>query len=137
MMERGYRRRDIFICESTAYRRLMEAGICQRGITPKLYGNIENLDPTQCLPHLEAFVNDPGPPTAIFLEYIPGIRPIHWSNYNAKRMQNFARGMEEIQKALVLHGDVNPRNMMAVATTRKGLSGSILIGLIRTSTIVS
>jgi hypothetical protein len=114
MMKERYRPRNIFISESTAYRRLMEAGICQRGITPKFYGTIEKLDPTQCLPQLKAFVDDGGPASAIFLEYIPGICPIHWTNYNAKRMQNFARGLEDIHKAMVLHADLNPRNMMAV-----------------------
>lgn len=34
--------------------------------------------------------------------------------YTKRRMQNFISGIREIHKALVLHCDVNPRNMMVV-----------------------
>jgi hypothetical protein len=65
------RERNIFICESTAYRRLTEAGVCSRGITPQFYGTIEALDVNKCRPHLDEFVKDEYLPTAILLEYIP------------------------------------------------------------------
>ncbi|KAK2786399.1 hypothetical protein FQN52_007856 [Onygenales sp. PD_12] len=103
---------NIYICESTAYRRFKETGICARGITPDFYGTLENIDPKLCLPHLRRFVRDDYPPTAIFMEYIPNMKELHWSNYTPEQMQNFIKGLDEIHKALVFHSDVNPRNMM-------------------------
>ncbi|PGH02857.1 hypothetical protein AJ79_07513 [Helicocarpus griseus UAMH5409] len=106
------RETNIFVCESTAYRRLTQAGVCARGITPQFYGTIENIDPTRCLPHLHAFVKDEHPPTAILLEYIPNMETLTWSNYSGKRMENFVDGLNAIHDALVSHDDVHPRNMM-------------------------
>ncbi|EEP79938.1 predicted protein [Uncinocarpus reesii 1704] len=108
------RETNLFICESTAYRRLTQAGVCARGITPRFYGTVENIDPTQSLPHLQSFVNDEHPPTAILLEYIPNMKELKWTNYNASRMQNFIDGLNAIHGALVYHDDVHPRNMMIV-----------------------
>ncbi|KAK2831927.1 hypothetical protein FQN49_007026 [Arthroderma sp. PD_2] len=105
---------NMFVCESTAYRRLSEAGLCERGVVPKFYGAIENIDPKSCLPHLESFLADEFPPTAIFLEYIPGMKELHWSDYTPERMENFVKGLNEIHKALVVHADVRPRNMMVL-----------------------
>lgn len=105
---------NIYICESTAYRRLTQTGVCARGITPQFYGTIENIDPTLCNPHLKAFVKDKYPPTAILLEYIPNMKELDWSNYSEKRMENFIDGMNAIHEALVEHGDIYPRNMMIV-----------------------
>jgi hypothetical protein len=93
---------------------LTEAGVCARGVTPRFYGTIENIDPTSCLPHLKAFIKDEYPPTAILLEYIPNMKELRWSNYNEKRMQNFVDGLNAIDSALVQHGDVYPRNMMII-----------------------
>ncbi|PGH11055.1 hypothetical protein AJ79_05097 [Helicocarpus griseus UAMH5409] len=112
--EPRYRETNIYICESTAYRRLTEAGICAKGLAPKFYGTIEDIDPMSCQPHLKDFVNDEYPPTAIFLEYIPNMKELHWTNYNEKRMRNFVDGINKIHKALVFHGDIHPRNMMTV-----------------------
>ncbi|KAI1909911.1 hypothetical protein LOZ12_003906 [Ophidiomyces ophidiicola] len=108
------RETNLFTCESTAYRRLTHAGVCARGITPQFYGTIENIDPTQCLPHLELFVKDEYPPTAIFLEYIPNMKELRWTDYNESRMRNFVDGLNAIHDALVYHDDVHPRNMMIV-----------------------
>ncbi|OAX78608.1 hypothetical protein ACJ72_07083 [Emergomyces africanus] len=112
--ESQVRETNIFICESTAYRRLTHAGVCARGITPQFYGTIENIDPTRCLPHLKAFVKDEYPPTAILLEYVPNMKELNWTNYNEKRMQKFVDGLNTIHDALVYHDDVHPRNMMIV-----------------------
>ncbi|KKZ64681.1 hypothetical protein EMCG_01369 [[Emmonsia] crescens] len=103
---------NIFVRESTAYRRFKESGICAKGITPDFYGTLENIDPKLCLPHLRHFAKDDHPPTAIFMEYIPNMKEVHWSNYTPERMQNFIQGIDEIHRALVHHGDIHPRNMM-------------------------
>ncbi|OJD27502.1 hypothetical protein ACJ73_01115 [Blastomyces percursus] len=106
------RETNLFICESTAYRRLTHAGVCARGITPQFYGTIENIDPTRCLPHLKSFVKDEYPPTAILLEYIPNMKELKWTNYDESRMQNFVDGLNEIHDALVYHDDVPARTIL-------------------------
>jgi tRNA A-37 threonylcarbamoyl transferase component Bud32 len=108
------RETNIFLCESRAYRRLTQAGVCARGITPQFYGTIESIDPTRCLPYLKAFIEDEYPPTAILLEYIPDIKELDWTNYNERRMQKFVDGLNAIHAAQVYHDDVHPRNMMIV-----------------------
>ncbi|KAL1863180.1 hypothetical protein Plec18170_000010 [Paecilomyces lecythidis] len=108
------REKNIFICESSAYKRLHETGLCDRGIVPKFYGVIEPLDPTLCQPHLKMFLNDEYLPTAIFLEYIPDMRMLHWANYTEERKENFLKGIQEIHRAFIQHSDIHPRNMMVV-----------------------
>lgn len=39
---------------------------------------------------------------------------IQLGNYTQQRMDNFITGIREIRKALVLHGDAKPRNMLVV-----------------------
>ena len=100
--------------EATAYQRLKMAGVCDSGIVPQFYGTIKNLDAKQCMPHLHMFLEDSGPPSAILLEYIPDMQALNLTNYSKKRMGNFINGIEQIHKALVLHDDIYPRNMMVV-----------------------
>lgn len=92
------RETNFHVWESTAYRRLKEFGLCDRGIIPQFYGTIENLDPKLCQPHLKAFLNDEYIPNAILLEYIPNMREFHWTNYTKQRMENFTRGINKIHK---------------------------------------
>ncbi|KAJ9302343.1 hypothetical protein DTO271G3_1209 [Paecilomyces variotii] len=106
------RETDVHICELIAYRRLQEHGICDRGIVPQFYGAIEQLDLSRYKPHLDRFLTDKDPPSAIFLEYIPDMEPIRPLNYTKKRGRALIRGIQEIHKALVYHYDTAPRNMM-------------------------
>lgn len=76
----------------------MEAGICARGIAPQFY-----IDSTLCESHLKAFVKDKYRPTAILSEYIPNMKELHWTYYNAKRMKNFIDGIVAIHGALIEH----------------------------------
>ncbi|OAX82016.1 hypothetical protein ACJ72_03641 [Emergomyces africanus] len=100
---------NIFICDSTAYRRLTDAGICASGITPQFYGAIENIDPELGLPHLQAFVKDEYPPTVILLEYLPKMKELDWTNYNERRMQDFVDGLNTIHDALTFNGEPTER----------------------------
>lgn len=93
---------------------MKEHGLCDKGIIPQFYGSLENIDIQRFQPHFEAFLNDKHAPGAIFLEYIPHMQRIMPELYTKRRMQNFISGIREIHKALVLHCDVNPRNMMVV-----------------------
>ncbi|PGH14685.1 hypothetical protein AJ79_02851 [Helicocarpus griseus UAMH5409] len=42
------------------------------------------------------------------------MKELHWSNYTPERMQGVIKGFDETQKALVLHCDTHPRNMMVL-----------------------
>ncbi|KAL3471744.1 hypothetical protein BJX99DRAFT_236901 [Aspergillus californicus] len=103
---------NIHTCEVSAYKRLQEHGICNRGVTPKFYGSIDDIDPKLYAPHLDDFLEDEYPPSALLLEYIPNMTPLHFENYSKARADNFLKGINEIQAAGVEHGDVYPRNMM-------------------------
>lgn len=108
---------DIHILESTAYRRLKERDLCDRGVIPHFFGTMRKFDPSSCQPHLRHFVEDEYPPSAIFMEYIPGLEMITLENYTEKRVANLLDAIRQIHKAFVRHKDVKPRNMMVVKDT--------------------
>ncbi|KAB8267883.1 hypothetical protein BDV30DRAFT_246187 [Aspergillus minisclerotigenes] len=112
--ESPHREKNIHKCESTAYKRLQEYGLCDRGMVPKYYGTVDNLDPKLHQPHLKMFLSDQYPPSAVLLEYIPNMQMLHWTNYTKKRMENFIRGLHKIHEARVEHSDIHPRNMMII-----------------------
>lgn len=103
--------------ETTAYTRLKERGLCDRGIVPNFLGSMRKFDPSSCLPHLRMFLDDEYPPSALFLEYIAGLEMITLENYTPQRMDNIICGIQQIHKALVRHCDPKPRNMMVVTGT--------------------
>jgi serine/threonine protein kinase len=103
------------VLESTAYIRLKERGLCDRGIVPHYLGSMRKFDSSLCQPHLKMFLDDEYPPSAIFLEFIPNLEMLHLQNYTQQRVDNFVQGIGEIHKALVRHRDPKPRNMMVVA----------------------
>lgn len=105
---------DPYTCESTAYKRLKEQGLCDRGIVPQFYGTLEKLDVQQFRPHLDMFLEDEYVPNAIFLEYIPNIRMIFPHHYTRERAENFIHGIQEIHQAMILHLDIEPQNMMII-----------------------
>ncbi|KAI9924689.1 hypothetical protein ASPWEDRAFT_172348 [Aspergillus wentii DTO 134E9] len=113
--ESANRELDIHIVEATAYHRLKQFGLCDRGIVPNFLGTMRKFNPSLCRPHLDTFLEDEYPPSAIFLEYIPGLEMIYLNNYTPQRMDNLVTGIQEIHKAGVLHADPKPRNMMVVA----------------------
>ncbi|PWY91638.1 hypothetical protein BO94DRAFT_623054 [Aspergillus sclerotioniger CBS 115572] len=104
---------DIHVREYTAYRRLQSKGLCGR-IVPHLLGRLYKFNPSLCTPHLDHFTRDEYPPSAIFIEYIPGMEVIGLHNFSETRMDNFITGIQAIHQALVLHGDTKPRNMMVL-----------------------
>lgn len=63
------------------------------------------------------FLDDEYLPSAIFLEYIPGLEIISVHNYTQRRMTNFLGGIRQIHKARVRQRDPKPRNMMFVTDT--------------------
>lgn len=78
---------------------------------------MRKFDPSPCPSHLKKFLDDEYPPSAIFLEYIENMEMISLENHTQQRIDNFVEGMEQINKALVLHNDTKPRNMMVVIDT--------------------
>ncbi|KAJ9243486.1 hypothetical protein DTO280E4_5601 [Paecilomyces variotii] len=105
---------DIHILETTAYTRLKDHGLCDRGIVPRFLGSMEKFDPSFCQPHLKMFLHDEYLPSAIFLEYIPNLEMIQLHNYTPQRMNNLLNSIREIHSALVRHKDPKPRNMMII-----------------------
>ncbi|OJJ68165.1 hypothetical protein ASPBRDRAFT_58207 [Aspergillus brasiliensis CBS 101740] len=115
------RETDPFKCESTAYMRLQEYGLCDRGHIPDFYGIIKQINPVRYLPYLQDFVADTLYPNAILMEYIPDIHPIDLSNYSEKRLHKLQQILLEIHQAQVYHGDPYPRNMMVQTTSDRVL----------------
>ncbi|KAL2378242.1 hypothetical protein RJ035_007487 [Blastomyces gilchristii] len=108
------RETNLHICESTAYRQLMKHGLCNRGIVPQFYGTMEQMDLSHYQSHLKMFLNDKNPPSAILLEYIPKMEMIYPHNFTKEWGEALICGIQEIHRALVLHCDAKPRNMMIV-----------------------
>ncbi|EEP76848.1 predicted protein [Uncinocarpus reesii 1704] len=106
------RETNIFICESTAYRRLKAKRLYEKGLVPDFYGEMENLDPDLWRPHLDSFLRDELRPCAVVLEYIPKLQKMQLSNFSEARAAEFRAIFLEIQQAHVYHGDPYPRNMM-------------------------
>ncbi|KAJ5712012.1 hypothetical protein N7488_006168 [Penicillium malachiteum] len=72
-------------------------------------------------------MDDEYPPSAIFLEYIPGLEKIHpVENFTQQRMDNLFDGIRQINKALVLHNDLYPRNMMVIKDTPESKSDRVI-----------
>ncbi|KAJ5341356.1 hypothetical protein N7541_010480, partial [Penicillium brevicompactum] len=89
---------NLFICESTAYRRLKAKGLCDRGVIPDFYGTITNIQPTlKCL------------------------FPMNLDNFSSQYLRELAHILEDIHLAGVLHGDPKPRNMMISRDRGKAL----------------
>ncbi|KKZ60905.1 hypothetical protein EMCG_00666 [[Emmonsia] crescens] len=106
-----YREMNLFIRESTAYRRLKAKGFCDRGVIPNFYGTITKIEATDW-PDLHMFHEDKLPPNAILIEYIPNMQQIDLSNFSESYLHRFRGILHEIHKARVYHGDAYPRNMM-------------------------
>ncbi|KAF5854836.1 hypothetical protein ETB97_011115 [Aspergillus alliaceus] len=102
---------NLFLCESSAYRRLKEKGFCERGVVPDFYGIISNIRPTSW-PHLYMFHDDKLPPNAIIIEYIPNMKKIDLSNFSRQRVESLRNILFQMHQAKILHGDPYPRNMM-------------------------
>ncbi|OAT08900.1 hypothetical protein BDBG_17128 [Blastomyces gilchristii SLH14081] len=108
------RETNLHICESTAYRQLMKHSLCNRGIVPQFYETMKQMDLSHYQPHLKMFLNDKNPPSAILLKYIPKMKMIYPHNFTKEWGEALICGIQEIHRALILHCDVKPRNMMIV-----------------------
>ncbi|KAE8400505.1 hypothetical protein BDV37DRAFT_257344 [Aspergillus pseudonomiae] len=117
----NYREIDPFLCESAAYARLKERGLCQEGVVPDFYGVIEQIDPIQWRPHLNRFLKDKLRPNAILLEFIPNIKQIDLATYTEDRAAALLEILDKIHDAGVCHGDPYPRNMVVQPETGRVL----------------
>jgi serine/threonine protein kinase len=105
------REMNLFVRESTAYRRLKAKGFFGRGLVPDFYGTITNIQAT-LWPDLHMFVEDKLPPNAILIEHIPGAEPLSLGNYSKCRLDELRKILHEFHDIGILHGDPKPRNMM-------------------------
>ncbi|PYI07017.1 hypothetical protein BO78DRAFT_314175, partial [Aspergillus sclerotiicarbonarius CBS 121057] len=112
---------DPFKCESTAFIRLLEHGLCDRGYIPYFYGLVEHIQPANHLPHLQDFLGDTTCPNAVLMEYIPNLQSINLSNFSEKRIHRLQQILLEVHRAGVYHGDPYPRNIMIQTTSDRVL----------------
>ncbi|KAE8152927.1 hypothetical protein BDV25DRAFT_127551 [Aspergillus avenaceus] len=102
---------NLFVCESSAYRRMKDKGLCRQGIIPEFYGTITKIQPS-LWPDLHMFLHDKLPPNAVLIEYIPDAQVLDLSNYSRDCLVVLRDTLDKIHQAGVLHGDPMPRNMM-------------------------
>ena len=88
--------------------------MCEKGVVPRYYGHIDQLDPGQFRPHLDHFSHGLYHPTAMIFECLPNAGSINCVNYSKERFQTAIDGIQETHKALVHHQDVYPRNIVLV-----------------------
>lgn len=108
------RETDMYICESVAYHRLAEAGFCDRGIIPKFYGSMDEIDPKHMGHHLAHF-NMNGKlklPSAILMEFIPDLRILDIETFTTDRGSRIRTIMTDMHEAGVLHHDIEPRHFL-------------------------
>jgi hypothetical protein len=100
--------------EANAYQNLQKFGVCDRGHVPHFYGSLERLDPALFAPHLDIFLRDKQPPSAILLEYLSNAQQLNCENYSEERMDKAVTGITEIHSAYVEHNDPYPKNILIV-----------------------
>ncbi|PYI10983.1 hypothetical protein BO78DRAFT_304145, partial [Aspergillus sclerotiicarbonarius CBS 121057] len=110
---------NLFRCESTAFIRLQQRGLCNRGYVPGFYGLIEHIKPADYLPYLKDFLGDN--PNAILLEYVPDIHPIGLENLSKRRLYKLQSILSEIHDAGSIHGDPYPGNIMVQESSDRAL----------------
>ncbi|OJJ50297.1 hypothetical protein ASPZODRAFT_58423 [Penicilliopsis zonata CBS 506.65] len=111
---------DLFTKESTAYQRLKEKGLCQRGVIPDFYGTITKIQP-KLWPTLDKFHEDELPPNAVLIEYIPNMQQMDLTTFSTERLVKLREILDEFHQARVLHGDPKPRNMMVCSDPERVL----------------
>ncbi|CAG8014920.1 unnamed protein product [Penicillium salamii] len=105
---------DRFRCESQAYEKLLDSDACTRGFIPKIYGQLDQIDPADFHPILRHFAQDKYKPRALLLEYLPNAEALNCVNYLEALYHQAVEGMKEIHKAGVHHRDIYPRNILVV-----------------------
>lgn len=103
-----------FRCELNAYKNLASLGVCEKGLVPRCYGYIDQLDPKEYRPYFDHFLHDLYNPKAIIFEYLPNAESLNCVNYSKQRFQMVIDGLKEIHKAFIHHHDIYPRNMLLV-----------------------
>jgi serine/threonine protein kinase len=114
---------DPFLCESRAYCRLKEHGLCERGYVPDFYGLIKDIDPKTegWKSRLEAFVEDPVRPNGVVIEYIPNTQQIDPANFSTARADQLRTAISVMHKAGVFHDDIYPRNVIVQEETDRAV----------------
>jgi predicted Ser/Thr protein kinase len=100
---------------SRAYVNLKKAGLCDRGIVPKVHGFIECLDPATFGYKLHSYTEDKNFPNAILFEYLPEAASINYLSYTEERMKIALEGMRQIcDLALVQHREIYTKHILIV-----------------------
>ncbi|KAJ5986221.1 hypothetical protein N7451_010586, partial [Penicillium sp. IBT 35674x] len=85
-----------FRCESNAYRQLLYSGACERGVIPKYYG---------CINQVDTIFKQ----RAILLEYLPNTESLNCANYSDALCPQAVENPKEIHRAGVNHKDICPK----------------------------
>jgi hypothetical protein len=110
-------KKEHFMIENNAYRRLRAHGLCNKGYIPMFYGAVENFDSDQiCEPRLEFFkMREQTALAGIFLEYIPGMyvgrESVGWC-FSQERWAKFLEIMKAIIAARVIIPDADMRSVV-------------------------
>lgn len=103
--------------ERKAYANLIHFGVCADGFAPRCFGWFSlHVDPKA--KWLSPFANDPEPPNAILLEFLPESEQMNVRNITYEVAQNAMLALARVHAAGVLHRDINPRNHLVLPEGR-------------------
>jgi serine/threonine protein kinase len=99
--------------EVNAYRFLQHYGVPEKGLVPKVFGVIPTINKQRVGQLLQDENPDPipVPASAIVMEFIHGVRPSE-DNMTHTMATKIVHALDAIHAAHVLHGDVEPRNIL-------------------------
>ncbi|KAI9934712.1 hypothetical protein ASPWEDRAFT_31074 [Aspergillus wentii DTO 134E9] len=100
--------------EATAYQRLQFHGLCDRGCIPCFYGAIESLNPAIHPQSLSHFIADKLRPSAVLIEYVPGMRELDMATYTKGRWAVALDILKMIHQAGVVHEDATDSHNVMV-----------------------
>ncbi|EKM51442.1 uncharacterized protein PHACADRAFT_178071 [Phanerochaete carnosa HHB-10118-sp] len=114
------------IKESEAYAHLLKAGVCARGYVQMCYGWLEltpeHVAQVAALPgasYMAQYLGyRAGPIRALLLEYFVDAQQLSIDNVSEKVAEAAMRALCEINKAHVLHGDIEGRNILVLPGER-------------------
>ena len=111
-----------FTREARAYRNLLHGGACSAGVVPHCYGwsKISQAEWPMSRKHdwLLHFRNDAKPLNALVLEFLPDATKMTLRTITPQRAQDAINGLDIVHRARVLHGDIHPRNLLALPEGR-------------------
>jgi serine/threonine protein kinase len=113
-------RREDFEDETKAYRMLNHYGVMKKGLVPQIFGigKWDRKKMREFLAGVDIFtlngLLNAHPFHVILMEYLNGAERLSEENCDEDVADNVCKGLEEIHRAHVLHGDIAARNIMVM-----------------------